>query len=145
KLGAAIVVVLTLGSLSLIHGSTKAQHLSLPHAAPYSSARLQSLRAANQPVFVDMTAAWCVTCLVNDRVALDTSLVQSAFAAAHVHVLVGDWTNRDAAITAYLAAHGRDGVPLYVYYPAGHGAGQILPQILTPGIVIAALGQNGKH
>jgi thiol:disulfide interchange protein DsbD len=145
KLGAAIVALLTLGSLSLIHGSTKAQHLSLPHAAPYSAVRLQSLRAANQPVFVDMTAAWCVTCLVNDRVALDTDLVQSAFAAAHVHVLVGDWTNRDPAITAYLAAHGRDGVPLYVYYPAGHGAGQILPQILTPGIVIAALGQNGKH
>lgn len=106
--------------------------------APFSPARLATLRAAGRPVFVDMTAAWCVTCLVNERVALDTPAVQQAFQRHHVALLKGDWTRQNPVITAYLRANGRDGVPLYVYYPP-HGQPKILPQILTEHEVLAQL------
>ncbi len=101
----------------------------------FSEARLAALRAAGRPVFVDMTAAWCVTCLVNERIALAPDAVRQAFAARRVATLRGDWTSHDAAITGFLRAHGRDGVPFYVYYPAG-GEGRELPQILTAGRVL---------
>jgi thiol:disulfide interchange protein DsbD len=112
--------------------------LSLPGAEAFSEARLAQLRAAGAPVFVDMTAAWCVTCLVNERTTLQSPAVRAVFAAHGVRVLVGDWTGRDAAITGFLQANHRDGVPLYVFYPAG-GAGVVLPQILSPGAVEAAV------
>ncbi|WP_040508742.1 protein-disulfide reductase DsbD family protein [Gluconobacter morbifer] len=108
---------------------------------PFSEARLAELRGQGRPVFVDMTASWCITCMVNERVALDVSSVKAAFSARHVAYLKGDWTNRNAAIAAYLKAHGRDGVPLYVYYPSDNGAEQVLPQILTPGLVLSTIGQ----
>ena len=82
-----------------------------------------------------MSAAWCITCLVNERVALDNGAVQTALRARHAVVMVGDWTNRDPAITAYLEAEHRDGVPFYVYYPPGHAAPVTLPQLLTPSLV----------
>lgn len=107
---------------------------------PFSETRLAALRAEGRPVLVDMTAAWCLTCLVNDRVALDTAQVQAAFRAHHAVLLRGDWTNRNGVLTAYLHAHGRQGVPLYVYYPpASPPTERILPQILTPSLVINAL------
>jgi thiol:disulfide interchange protein DsbD len=130
--------VLWLGWVLVQETAAGAAPLTLPGAAPFSETTLAALRRKNEPVFVDMTAAWCVTCLVNERTSLTVPAVQAAFAAGHVHVLVGDWTNRDAAITAYLQAWHRDGVPLYVFYPAG-GAGVVLPQVLTPGMVINAL------
>nr|WP_249202805.1 MULTISPECIES: protein-disulfide reductase DsbD domain-containing protein [Gluconobacter] len=105
----------------------------------FSSEKLADLRAKGEPVFVDMTASWCITCMVNERVALDVDSVRKAFSARHVAYLKGDWTNRDAGISAYLKAHGRDGVPLYVYYPA-HGSEVVLPQILTPGLVLGIIG-----
>ncbi len=98
---------------------------------PFSPARLAALRSAGRPVFVDMTAAWCVTCLVNERLAIDTPAVQQAFADHQVAYLKGDWTRQDPAITNFLRAHGRDGVPLYVYFPPRDGVAVILPQILT--------------
>ncbi len=97
---------------------------------PFSPARLAALRAAGRPVFVNMTAAWCVSCLVNERVALSPGAVKAAFAQRGVAYLKGDWTRPDPAISAYLRDHGREGVPLYVYYPPG-GEGEVLPQILT--------------
>jgi thiol:disulfide interchange protein/DsbC/DsbD-like thiol-disulfide interchange protein len=109
---------------------------------PFSVARLDSLRAQGRPVFVDMTAAWCFTCLVNERVALSPQPVRDAFAHRDVAYLKGDWTRQDPQITAFLREHGRDGVPLYVFYPAGGGAPSVLPQILTPSGVLAALGQG---
>ncbi len=105
----------------------------------FSEQRLASLRAAGQPVFIDMTAAWCITCLVNERVTLGSTRVRDVFARHKVAYLKGDWTSRDSTITAFLRAHGRDGVPLYVYYPP-HGEGQVLPQILTPDLVAGAVG-----
>jgi DsbC/DsbD-like thiol-disulfide interchange protein/cytochrome c biogenesis protein CcdA len=112
--------------------------ITLPGAQPYAAARLADLRAAGTPVFVDMTAAWCITCLVNARDALGTPAVQAAFARTGTQLLVGDWTSRDPAITAYLQQNQRDGVPLYVFYPA-HGAPVVLPQILTPGVVVGVV------
>jgi thiol:disulfide interchange protein DsbD len=90
-------------------------------------------------VFVNLTAAWCVTCLVNERVALAPAEVQRAFDRLGVARLTGDWTRQDPEISAFLQAQGRDGVPLYLYYPAGGKPVRVLPQILTPSSVLAAL------
>jgi len=107
-------------------------------AQAFSPDKLAALHAAGKPVFVNLTAAWCVTCQVNERVALTNSAVANAFAKDGVTYLVGDWTNRDATIAQTLAEHGRAGVPLYLMYGAGGGEPQVLPQILTPGIVLDA-------
>ncbi len=114
----------------------------------YDEAALDAALASNQPVLVNMTAAWCITCLMNERVALDTPNTRNLLSELHVRSFKGDWTNRDPAITAYLAKHGRNGVPLYVVYPAPpEGTNErpehkVLPQILTPGIVADALGKE---
>ena len=113
-------------------------------AEPFTAARLASLRAQNRPVFVNMTAAWCVSCLVNERVALSPAAVRDAFAAHGVAYLKGDWTRGDPEITAYLRDHDRDGVPLYVFYPPGDGAPTVLPQILTQGEVLDQLNKAGS-
>ncbi|MEO6278981.1 thioredoxin family protein [Roseateles sp.] len=105
----------------------------------YSAERLAELRAQNKPVFVNLTAAWCISCLVNERVALSRPEVKDAFAKAGVVYLKGDWTREDPRITAVLKAHGRSGVPLYLYYAPGAAEAQVLPQILTPGVVIEAV------
>jgi thiol:disulfide interchange protein DsbD len=109
-----------------------------PPARPFSSERLAEARASERPVFVNMTAAWCITCLANERVALARSAVVEAFAERDLLYLKGDWTNRDARITDYLAEFGRSGVPLYVYYPPG-APPRLLPQVLTESIVLDAL------
>jgi thiol:disulfide interchange protein len=85
-----------------------------------------------------MTAAWCITCLVNERVALSGATVARAFAERDVLYLKGDWTNRDPAITDYLAGFGRNGVPIYVFYPE-QGEPLVLPQLLTESMVVKAL------
>ena len=86
-----------------------------------------------------MTAAWCITCLANERVALSTDTVREALAAHDVAYLKGDWTRNDAAITEYLGRYGRNGVPLYVLYPPGGGTPRVLPQLLTADGVAAAI------
>ena len=108
-------------------------------AEPYSPARVAELRAQGRPVFVNYTAAWCVSCQVNDKVALSTRKVVQAFARHKVAYLKADWTKRDGDIAAELAAHGRAGVPLYLVYGTGGGDGVILPSILTPDIVVKAV------
>jgi thiol:disulfide interchange protein DsbD len=108
-------------------------------AEPFSPARLEAARAAGRPVLVNMTAAWCITCLVNERMALSSTEVVKALADARVVYLKGDWTNRDPVVTDYLAGFGRNGVPLYVYYPA-LGAPRVLPQILTVAVVLDTVG-----
>ncbi len=111
---------------------------------PYSSTRLAALRQEGRSVFVNMTAAWCVTCLVNEQVALNRDEVRRAFAASGVVYMKGDWTRRDPVITQYLQGLGRDGVPLYALYPAGGGDPVVLPQILTVQRVLDALGRAGS-
>jgi DsbC/DsbD-like thiol-disulfide interchange protein len=105
---------------------------------PYSAARLSELRAAKQPVFVDATAAWCLSCKVNERVALKPAEMQQFFRDRNITMLVADWTASDPAITDYLAQFGRNGVPLYVYYPPD-GEPVVLPQVLSPSIVREAI------
>ena len=134
-----------LGAMALLpalqqQGSARASSTPiLPAGAEaFSPARLNALHAAGKPVFVDMTAAWCITCLVNERVALDTQSTQAAMARYGVTLLRGDWTRRDPTITAFLHAHGRDGVPFYLFVPA-QGDAVILPQILTPALVLSTI------
>jgi thiol:disulfide interchange protein DsbD len=111
-----------------------------PGAEAWSESRVAALRAEGRAVFVNATAAWCITCQVNERVALRGAAVQAAFAARSVAYLKADWTAGDPAIGALLRAHGHDGVPLYLVYPAGGGAPVVLPQILTEGTVLRAIG-----
>jgi thiol:disulfide interchange protein len=102
---------------------------------PFSPTRLAQLQGEGRPVFVNMTAAWCISCLVNERVALSPSAVREAFGKAKVAYLKGDWTKQDPTISQFLREHDRDGVPLYVFYPPG-GAPVVLPQILSEGDVL---------
>ena len=105
----------------------------------WSPERVAELQAQGKPVFVNFTAAWCITCLANERVALSRQDVKDAFAALGVTYLKADWTNRNAAIAAALAEHGRAGVPLYLVYPGSKGAqAEVLPQLLTVDIIVRA-------
>jgi len=105
----------------------------------YSAVRLEALRGEGRPVFINATAAWCITCLVNERVALAGENVKRKFDEHKVAALKADWTNRDAEITALLASQRRSGVPLYLYYAPNAREPIVLPQILTEGSVVAAL------
>jgi thiol:disulfide interchange protein DsbD len=107
---------------------------------PFTAARLAAFEAAGKPVFVNLTASWCVTCLINERVALDSDAVRQAFAARGIVALKGDWTSQNPEITSLLQQFGRSGVPLYLLY-SGKGEPVILPQILTAGSVLDALGK----
>jgi thiol:disulfide interchange protein/DsbC/DsbD-like thiol-disulfide interchange protein len=103
---------------------------------PYSAVRLASLRAAGKPVFLYMTADWCLSCKVNEATSLSSNEVQLAFKAADVTVMRGDWTNGDPAITAFLKEQGSAGVPLYLWYK-GQEAPKEMPQVLTPSMLTA--------
>lgn len=124
--------------LLIASGSTAAPETT----EPYSAARLAELRSEGRPVFVNMTAAWCLSCLVNERLALSPAPVQQAFAQAHVVYLKGDWTRQDPAISEFLHANGRDGVPLYIFYPPDR-APVVLPQLLTEGVLLDQLRSAG--
>jgi thiol:disulfide interchange protein DsbD len=117
-----------------------------PHTAaageswqPYRASTLAELRAAGKPVFLNVTADWCITCLANEKVALGTAVVKNALVSSGTTYLKGDWTHYDSEITALLGQFGRNGIPLYVFYPAGGGEPVVLPQLLTPNLVAATL------
>ena len=105
----------------------------------YSPAKVAELQAAGRTVFVDFTAAWCVTCQVNKRLVLDTQEMRDAFARGNVALVRADWTRRDASITQALAALGRNGVPVYAVYRPGQ-APRLLPEILQRQLVLDAIG-----
>ena len=106
----------------------------------YSPQTLAELRARGTPVFLNITADWCITCLANENLTLNTDAVKQAIQTSGVVYLKGDWTNRDAMITALLKKHGRNGIPLYIAYPADPQKPAILlPQILSQDIVIDTL------
>lgn len=162
--GAAGLVLLALG-LTMLRGGTTAKAVGVtalvgavllggvrgtaqtasdtslrPGVVNWSPESLQSLRASGTPVFVDVTADWCITCLANEKAVLFTDEMELAFADAGVTYMVADWTHYDAAIGEFVQQHGRNGIPLYVLY-SGDLQTQpvILPQLLTRSIMMDAL------
>nr|WP_233996115.1 thioredoxin family protein [Erythrobacter sp. HL-111] len=121
---------------------------SLLDPVPFSKEALAEARATGQPVFVWFTADWCVTCKVNESVAIEREATREAFEAAGVVPLVGDWTVRDPAITAFLSEQGAAGVPLYLWYEPGTAKPEQLPQVLTPDSLVdraaVSLSRNGS-
>jgi thiol:disulfide interchange protein DsbD len=139
---AAVATLFSLDRFSVAEASAASESAGSENTRawePWTQQKLDALRAKGEPVLVNMTASWCITCLANERVTLSSDTVKNRLRSAGVAYLKGDWTHRDAEITAYLAQFGRNGVPLYVLYPRGTGAPEVLPQILTPNIVDEAL------
>ena len=133
----AAVAVLAIGVLALPQAEYTAatDEESLLAAVPFSDAALAEARASGKPVFVWFTADWCLTCKVNESVAIEREATRAAFEQAGVVAMRGDWTRRDPEITRFLTEHGAAGVPLYLWYPAG-GEAQQLPQVLTPDTLV---------
>lgn len=135
----ALIVVLALEKPAAPSAAgASAEAAEVPYEA-WSPEKVAALRAEGRPVFVNFTAAWCVTCQVNERTSLATKTVAEALTRNNAVYLKGDWTNHDAAIAAALAEHGRAGVPLYLVYGADGSPPVILPQLLTEGMVAEAL------
>jgi thiol:disulfide interchange protein len=113
--------------------------------APYTQQALDQARAGGHPVFIDFTAAWCLSCQVNERAVLRSSDVQKQFSGKNITLLKADWTQYDPEITRELASVGRSGVPTYVIYPAGASSrADVLPELLTKSIVLDALKKDAK-
>ncbi len=112
---------------------------------PFSAATLAAARTSGNPVFIDFTAAWCLSCQVNERLVLRSADVQHQFSARHFTLLKADWTQYDPAITQQLQSVNRSGVPTYVIYPAGAtAAADVLPELLTKSIVLDAVQRDAK-
>ncbi len=131
--GALAAAVLAIATLPIAPPAASATETSAPaalKAQPFNLDRLAALRASHTPVFLYMTADWCLTCKVNERGALADAAVAAAFAKKGIAVIEGDWTRGDPAISKWLADQGRAGIPVYVFYGAD-GRPEELPQILT--------------
>lgn len=146
---AVAALLLSCGGIALLpdavaqgeHPQARASQVAVER---FDQQKLSSLRAAGKPVFLYLTADWCLSCKVNEIAAIDRPETQDAFKRAGVITMVGDWTNGDKAIGGFLETHGRSGVPLYLWYSPGKDA-RVLPQILTPKFLIdlARSGHNG--
>lgn len=123
-------VACIIGALSL---SAKLKPANQPSSSiwqAFTRTQLQTLQDQQRPVFINLTADWCLTCLANEKVTLDTEELESLFAKHNVAALKGDWTNYNSEITELLEEYQRSGVPLYLYYPAGSTRATVLPQLL---------------
>ena len=128
---ATLTAVAAIGTMTALYAPATPQAGGMLNAQPFSEARLAEARASGAPVFVWFTADWCVTCKVNEQVAIERAETQAAFANAGVVSLVGDWTRGDPEIGGFLEQQGAAGVPLYLWYEPGAAAEQ-LPQVLGP-------------
>lgn len=140
-IGAAIVCSLQMiGKLEPMPNQTalRAEEHSVI-TVDYSPQTLADMRKNGRAVFLDATAAWCITCQVNAKTAIHTERVMQAFAEQDITLMIADWTRPDPDIKALLNSFGYQGVPLYVYYPANGGEPKVLPQILTPNIIIESI------
>lgn len=116
-------------------------------AVAWSPQNVDAIKGQGKPILVNFTASWCITCQVNDRTSLSTQAVKAAMARTSTIYMVADSTKYNPDVEQALSDFGRGGLPLYVVYPANGGKPVVLPQVLTPGIVISALEQateNGK-
>jgi thiol:disulfide interchange protein DsbD len=139
--GSASAILLALSLAGSAPAKSAAIRSGLPYE-PFTAQRLAALETAGKPVFVNLTASWCVTCLINERAALDTDEVRQAFAERGVIPLKGDWTSQNPEITRLLQQFGRSGVPLYLFYTGRGGEPVMLPQILTASSVLDAIGKS---
>jgi thiol:disulfide interchange protein DsbD len=134
----ALVFASTLFALERIETARMmpASHMSNgPEEVAYSKEKLAALRSAGKPVFVDATAAWCITCQVNAKVAIHTDRTMQLFRDKGITLMIADWTRRNPDITELLSSFGYKGVPLYIYYPPRNAQPVILPQLLSEDII----------
>ncbi|KTE19023.1 thiol:disulfide interchange protein [Sphingopyxis sp. H050] len=133
--------LLFVGSLAgAVSEMATAQRQVAGAGSSFSNEALAKARASGKPVFVYFTADWCLSCKANEAGAINRDAVQTVFVDKGVVTLVGDWTNGDPVITRTLAEHGRNSVPLYLWYAPGAATPEILPQILTPSLLIDKAG-----
>ena len=144
-IGIAAMATLALPLVVPANASGRTIHATKQVGEPqaYSPARLASLRGQNHPVLLYATADWCLTCKVNEATSLAPDAVRKAFASAGAVMLEADWTRSDPQVSRLLAENGRAGVPLYLWYPA-QGSPRVLPQVLTPGLVIGLVAAPGR-
>ena len=145
---AVVALLLTLGLTGTLWQQQPANNShpdSQANWQAFDPDRLAQLRAAGQPVLVNFTAAWCITCLVNEKVALDRPAVRAQLQQKGVVYMKADWTNKDPRITRILSRYERSGVPLYLLYPGKGQDAQVLPNILTESIVLSALQQVNEN
>jgi len=152
RLRLAIVLVLATATTAVWAAATapRLRHGALPTSAaglitwqPFDDARAEQLAAQGVPVFVDVTADWCLTCKVNERLVLDTPEVADAFTAAGVVAMRADWTQRDRSIGDFLAAHGRYGIPFYMLYRGSER--HVFPELITRSLVVDAVRGAGTQ
>lgn len=141
---ALVVMLVAAATLPQPSRSARADAESLLDPAPFSRAALAEARGRGVPVFVWFTADWCLTCKVNESVAIERDSTRKAFEEAGVVTLRGDWTRRDPAIARFLMEQGAAGVPLYLWYPPG-GEAEQLPQVLTADLLAALPGRDPKR
>lgn len=141
---AKVIWVLIFGIISLwpFYYITALSSPASQSVEAFSMARLEQLRSRKEPVFVNATAAWCITCKVNE-VTLKSQKITDFFKQKNINYLEADWTNQNSEITLYLSSFNRSGVPLYVYYPID-GEPVVLPQLLTPDLIKNALTKGEK-
>jgi thiol:disulfide interchange protein len=143
-----LLVVPPLANLKTSSGPLDSAEASQAAAAvAWSPQNVDAIKGQGKPIFVDFTASWCITCKVNERTSLSTQAVKAAMARTNTIYMIADSTKYNPDVEQALSDFGRGGLPLYVVYPADGGKPVILPQVLTPGIVITALdnaAESGK-
>ncbi len=144
-IGASMLTVLSVMIVPHTLGAPQAEAAGVVPSTPFSEAALAQARARGKPVFVYFTADWCLTCKVNERVAIERETTRDAFARAGVTVLKGDWTRRYPAITRFLESRGVAGVPLYLWYDRNTPEGRTLAQVLGPATLSDLAAANAKN
>ena len=139
-LALVVVPLLNLNSFATAPAETEAASPAAA-AVAWSPQNVDAIKGQGKPILVNFTASWCITCQVNDRTSLSTQAVKAAMARTSTIYMVADSTKYNPDVEQALSDFGRGGLPLYVVYPADGGKPVVLPQVLTPGIVISALDQ----
>ncbi len=137
-LGSVLVALaVTAGAIAPVLPKAESRRdVAIAGSVPFSAAALAKAQAEGRPVFLYFTADWCVSCKVNEKVAIDRTQVLDHFKAKNAIIMVGDWTNGDPAISRFLESQGRSGVPLYLWHGAGKAEPEVLAQVLTPGMLL---------